>query len=304
MRHSSVHHNIVNGGVVVAKRLILRIGIFCAVISLGGMIFRSGEPPVAAKLVTVSRHDVHQVKAITGCLAYAEEQYVFAAAAGTIDKIYVKPGDRISPEQVLLRFVDNESAEQLVNTMAEGEGNTIYSRQIANTVRCEKLASVRDVLVKEGSPVVIGTPLFRISSQEQLISCNVASDDASGISPGQWAWIYAGEVLLGTAEVLSVSMNKTEYSVLLRPAMHIGRPEGTHIDVKIYLAGSDDVLALPIEAVTSRDTVWWINEGRCTEIPAQIVLCNEKHAWVNLPEGLTVAVGEFQEGQKVVAADS
>ncbi len=286
-----------------AKRLILRIGIFCAVISLGGMIFRSDEPPMAAKLVTVSRHDVHQVKAITGRLAYAEEQYVLAAASGTIDKIYVQPGDRISPEQVLLRFVDNESAEQLVNTMAEGEGNTIYSRQIANAVRCEKLASVREVMVKEGSSVVIGMPLFRISSQEQLISCNVASDDAGVITPGQWAWIYAGEVLHGTAEVLSVSMNKTEYSVLLRPAMHVERPEGTHINVEIYLAGSDDVLALPIEAITSRDTVWWVNEGRCTEIPAQIVLCDEKHVWVNLPEGLTVAVGEFQEGQKVVAAD-
>ena len=64
------------------------------------------------------------------------------------------------------------------------------------------------------------------------------------------------------------------------------------------------MLALPMEAITDRNTVWWVNKGRCTEIPAEIVLSDEMHAWVNLPEGLLVAIGEFEEGQLVMEADN
>ena len=55
----------------------------------------------------------------------------------------------------------------------------------------------------------------------------------------------------------------------------------------------------PVEAVTERETVWWVSDGRCTEIPAKSVLSDEMNVWVGLPEGLPVAVGEFVEGQRV-----
>ena len=94
-----------------------------------------------------------------------------------------------------------------------------------------------------------------------------------------------------------------ESIITISPAQHIDLPEGANIDIEVYLSGSDNVLALPVEAITPRETVWWVHEGRCTEISAQIVMNDEMYAWVNLPEGLTVAIGEFIEGQHVMEAE-
>jgi hypothetical protein len=88
--------------------------------------------------------------------------------------------------------------------------------------------------------------------------------------------------------------------VTLVPEQHIDCPEGAQVDVDIRLAGSDDVMVLPVKAINRQGNVWWVSdEGRCTEISAGIVMMDELHAWVQLPEGLPVAIGELQEGQLV-----
>ena len=88
--------------------------------------------------------------------------------------------------------------------------------------------------------------------------------------------------------------------ITLLPEKHIDLPEGASVEVDVYIQGSDDVCSLPIEAITERESVWWVNEGRCTEIDVQIVMSDEMRAWVMLPEGLQVAIGEFSDGQRVV----
>lgn len=300
------------------KRIILLVLVGGALFSVGKMIFSPKETPVEARFVSVSRGDVHQVKAITGRLRFADEGYAYAATSGVVEKICVSPGQRVAAGEALLRL-DDKSQEAVVSTFLQGGGEIAwdgaaesaeeYLSMDSAVLRSANNCTIRQVLVTEGMPVAAGTPVMRLSSQQQEIVCAVAAVDAQVIDTGQWAWLHIGAEDAGAAKVVSVGDTETAPAtglriaeVLLEPLQHVELPEGAVVDVEVFLAGSDDVLSLPVEAITSRGTVWWVNEGRCTEIPAQIVLSDEMRAWVDLPEGLSVALGEFTEGQQVVEA--
>lgn len=276
------------------------------------------EEPVEARIVPVRREDVHQVVAITGRLTYADESYAYAREAGRVSKVCVQPGQRVAGGEALVRldgaeqqdvisaFVSNSSEDMKV----EARDDISERISMENTViRSLNACTVRQILVQENSLVAAGMPVARLSSNQQEIVCSVCRTDAESLEAGMWAWISADDEEMGHAEVASIGEVETDAesgmtfsAVTLRPEQHIDLPEGAVVDAEVYLAGSDDVLSLPVEAITERNTVWWVDQGRCTEIPAQIVLCDEMHAWVNLPEGLLAAVGEFEEGQRVVEA--
>ena len=302
-----------------AKRLIMLLLITGAMMSMGIRILQKDEKSIPARLVMVTRHNVHQVKAITGVLGYTEEEYVCAPVSGIVTEICVNEEQRVSSNEALLRLEENaqgnitpslQALEAYVAAFENTEDLIACELSQHRAVRSQKDCTVRQVLVSEGTSTTTGTPLLRLSSNEQIIRCTVTPKDLEAIHPGQWAWMYAGEDTIGYAEVIAVEelllnarTGLLESTVSLKPTQHIELPEGSVIDFEVFIAGSSDVPALPIEAITNRSTVWWVNQGRCTEIPAEIVMSDEMYAWVNLPEGLLVAVGEFAEGQLVSEAE-
>lgn len=280
------------------------------------MIWKPSETPVEARIVTVQRGDVHQVTAITGRIGYADEMIAYAGVSGIVSQLCVEPGQRVGAGEALVRF-DMEQQAQIAAAYAENKaqlpdeiGGQWLEQQLSGVsnmvVRADSPATVRQLLVEEGVPVAAGTPVVRLSSSQQEIICSVASVDAEQIRPGMWAWLSSKGESLCQAEVIHVGETTLDpltglewATVTLQPEQHIDLPEGAAVDADVYLAGSDDALTLPLEAITERETVWWVNEGRCTEIPAEIVMADEILAWVSLPEGIQVAVGEFEEGQYV-----
>lgn len=280
---------------------------------------RLPEKPAEARLVTVERGDVHQVLALEGRLTYAAQQVIVAKASGTVTQVCVENGQRVAAGEALIRL-DGSAQEQLAAALAapnEWMPDEISTHTMEETlsaypsvIRAREACTVRQVYVGEDSLVTMGMPVALVSSNWQEIVCQASVNDAASLSPGMWAWLSAAGSSLGTALVESVGERQADsvtgvtfVTVSLRPEQYIDLPEQTAIDVDIYLAGSDDVLSLPLEAITERDTVWWVSDGRCTEIPAQIVMADEMRVWVELPEGITVALGEFMDGQCVTEAD-
>lgn len=300
------------------KRLIVLFLMAGALFSLGLQSKNGVGNVVAVRFATVSRHNVRQVKAITGRLCYADEQYLSASTTGMISKVYVQTGQRVAANDALMRLKLSSQAvevpalltnEVVANAMANSGSFDPGMLVSQKTVRSAENCTVRQVLVQEGSAVTMGTPLLKLSSQEQIVRCSVHHTEAEAITPGQWAWIYADGESLGIASVTDVSIpilntstGSLEAAVILQPSVYLDLPEYATVDAEIYLSGSDQVLSLPVEAITERNTVWWVNQGKCTEIPAEIVMSDEMYAWVNLPEGLVVAIGELKEGQRVVEA--
>lgn len=283
-------------------------------------LLKSGDEPIQARIVTVQRGDVHQVVALTGRIGYADESFAYAPANASVARILVEPGQRIGEGEALMRFSAGLQERAAAAFSEHQDAITEYvpadwlnglSASDGSVLRAESDCTVRQLLVTENTPVVVGTPLVRMSSNQQEILCVAARADAQQIEPGMWAWISSEGEPLGFAEVTEVGelsadplTGLTSAEITLRPEQHLELPEAASVDVDVYLAGSDDVLSLPVEAITADDTVWWVSDGRCTEIPAEIVMSDEILAWVALPEGIQVAVGEFVEGQRVMEAAS
>lgn len=272
----------------------------------------SAESVTEAEFVRVERADVHQIIPIFGQLVYTDERIITAAASGIMSRICVKEGERIGENTALFRIetpylneaisayvAGQESIEKLISSKME-------EQLLTSVVRSKHACTVREIYVEEGTAITTGVPLLRVSSHQQRIRCSVAPKDAENIHPGMWAWLTAEGESLCIAVVESVGERNSDIltgmevqEIVLIPEKEIEMDEYAAVDADVYLAGSDDVLSLPLRAITERGTVWWVNEERCTEIPAQIVLHDEMRAWVHLPEGMTVAVGEFKEGQRI-----
>lgn len=276
------------------------------------MLAGSSESVIEAEFVRVERADVHQVVPIFGQIVYTDEQIITAAASGIMSRICVKEGERIGENAALFRMEKPYLSEVISayaadpNAIDELIPSELEEESVASVVRSDHACTVREIYVEEGTPVSAGTPLLRISSHQQRIRCSVAPRDAENIHPGMWAWLTVEGEDLCIAAVESVGERKADIltgmeiqEIVLIPEKEIEMAEYAAVDADVYLAGSDNVLSLPLRAITERDTVWWVNGERCTEIPAQIVLHDEMRAWVHLPEGMTVAIGEFKEGQRI-----
>ena len=294
---------------IVASALIA-ITLLCVVAT---MVSANEEKPISARIVMTQRRDVYQTIGLLGQIAYADEEIILATMAGSIKEVHVVPEERIAKGSLLVSvngpYQDDVAA--FCGKYAEdapADVQNVMQRLVEQTVmRVETDCTVREVYVKAGTMIQVGTPIARVSGTSQEVQCMAVQSDAGRISPGMWAWIEKRGESIVHAKVQTVERLVGEasgaYLVTLAPEQHIALEEGETVSVSIYISGSHDVVALPCEAITERETVWWVNNrGRCTEIPAQIVLFDETHAWVNLPEGLRVAIGEFTEGQLVSGA--
>lgn len=294
---------------VIASLLLI---VLTLVTSAGIVLSSSGEDIENAQVVETKRHNVFQTIGLQGQLVYADDGYVLAAESGRIDNILVKEEQRVIANEMIVQYQEVETeriAEVYVrsktNYSAIPDADGLVEGWINRTVqRIDKDCTVRQVLVSEGELVTQGMPIMRVSASDQEIRCLAAQADAERIQTGMWGWVsWENESCL--ARVTGIEKAKDDnglirYVISMAPEKKMDYDEGYVVDVDIYLAGSVDVVTLPLSAITDRDTVWWVNEEqRCIEISAEIVMCDEINAWVNLPEGIRVAVGEFEEGQVI-----
>ena len=287
----------------VSLMLVAATLLWCSVMLAG-----NAEPPAPARIVTTVRRDVYQTIGLLGQIAYADEAIVLAQRTGRIEDVCVSPGERQAAGSKLVSYdaaYQDEAvsayAAHLTNAAAVGE---LLREVVSQSIqRANMDCTVREVYVEAGVSVTAGTPLMRVSGTGQEIRCVAAAADAKRIKEGMWAWIHEGDEQMGYAFVQGVEKWSSDtvmpqYVITLTPEQTLDLEEGSFVEISVYIAGSNDVVALPLEAVSDKETVWWVcDDGRCTEIAAEIVFCDESYAWVNLPEGIQVAVGEFYEGQ-------
>nr|MBR4281661.1 hypothetical protein [Clostridia bacterium] len=294
------------------KKTMLSLAMISAAIIVLLRACSNGNDIVEARFAVVTRADVHQVIPITGRMRYTEEEYVCAQLPGVAERICVREGERVESDSALVRIEVPYLDEALSAFASEQDALYRYSQNISDipvslrVIRADRPCTIRQILIEDGEAVTAGMPLMRVTSHEQQIVSAVSPVDAERITPGMWAWIVANGETLCMATVESVGDQSADlqtgvaaHEIILIPEKQIDLPENACVDVDIYLAGSDDVLSIPLEAITERDTVWWVHDGRCTEIPASIVLRDEMRAWVQLPEGMRIAIGEFKNGQRV-----
>ena len=274
----------------------------------------NGDRAAEARLVQVEMGDIRNIAALTGRVSFDEERLAYTQAAGLVSDVYVSPGERVLQGQALLRLDASALEQAAAAWIAGGERlpeefqSAVDARQLLETtvVRAPETATVRQVLTQESAAVAAGTPVVLLSSTRRLIQCAAAEADARSIRPGMEALISLEGEARCRAEVTEIGEPEADpltgrmtCRVTLLPEKHMDLPAGTAVEADVLLSGRENVPVLPVEAITPRDTVWWVHDGRCTEIPAEIILSDEMYAWVSLPEGMQVAVGEFRDGQRI-----
>lgn len=277
----------------------------------------ASDQPREARMVRVERGSIRSVTALSGRLMYQEELLAPSGMAGYVAEVYVKEGQRVAQGDALVRL-EASAQERLASAFVAsgeqlaGDGGWLRSGDVARSlqdtvVRAPADGTVRQVLTGSHAAVAAGEPVAMLTSGRQEVRCTAVQADAARIRPGMWAWLSAGGEELGVAWVTAVGpltaepeLGRVQSVITLTPEETVALPMGAAVEADIYLHGREDVPVLPVEAITERGTVWWVHEERCTEIPVEIISSDEMHAWVSLPEGMQVAVGEFETGQRLV----
>ena len=263
-----------------------------------------------ARIVTVETGDVVVTAHLTGRLGYTEESAAVTALPGQIAEILVAPGEHVAAGQALLcldapalqlaaeAFAARPAAEEITPHL-----QTLLQQTV---IRAPQDAVVRRVLVQEGAAVSAGEAVLLLSGSGQVIRCVAAERDARDVQPGMTALVSVSGRETGTARVTAVgpltadaATGRLVCEVTLTPDDPLSLPQGASVDADVILQAQRGVPVLPMEAMTTRQTLWWVHDGICTEIPAEIVLSDENRMMVALPEGTAVAIGEFEEGQRL-----
>ncbi|MBR6668784.1 MAG: hypothetical protein IKL25_10545 [Clostridia bacterium] len=287
-----------------------------AAILTNGLVACSSASVTEARIVQVQKADVREIITLKGTVRYLEESVVLAHKDGKVSQICKNEGDRVAADEAIIRITSDNTLALLATYAAYSAKHPDtpgigHAKVSLDAVRAKTDQTIRQIFIEEGDMVTRGTPIARLSSNRQEIICVAANVDAEKLQEGMWAWIRCEGDNVGIAYIERVenqvlTENGQSASVIkLLPDKHIACDEGQAVEVEVYISGSDNVNAIPLEAITSRGTVWWLSEeGRCVEIDARVVMDNGSWAWVELPDELTVAVGEFKEGQRIKVKNS
>lgn len=273
---------------------------------------RRAEDAASARIVRVTQGEIHCVTALTGRVDFTGGHGAYALWPGQVAEVYVQPGERVTAGQALVRL-ESGGAERAAAAWAAGaddEGGQELQQLLAGAIiRAPENAVVRQVLTAAYAPVQAGDALVLLSGAEQIIRCMAVERDARDVREGMRASLLLDGDVIGEAEVTQVGPLTAEAEtgrmvceIILTPAQDLMLPQGTAVEADVTRIRRQNVPVLPLSAVTERGTLWWVHDGILTEIPAEIVLNDEMHAWVDLPEGIAVAMGEFTDGQRVQEA--
>lgn len=297
---------------------------------------RYGQPTEREARVTlcrVSLGNVEQVTAASGVLRGQGEYAAISPTAGVVSAVYVSAGDRVKAGQALYRL-DGEAQERAVTAaLSRGDAEealTVFQQDIPAqwrqavawetgaaaaqageaienlTVRAQTDGVVRTVNVARNGVVTAGLPGVTLSEEAQEIQCTLVERDAAEIAPGMRARIlWDGETLTqGTVTsvgVVTAVAGQSVCPVTLTPEEPIDLPLGTKLEVEIIRARASQVSVLPVEAVSDRDTVRWVADGRCYEMPVTVLMADETCCWVDMPRDTAVVLSgeDTVEGQRV-----
>ena len=284
------------------------------------------ENVARVRLCRVENGCVEQVLAAGGVVRYESEYAAIAPATGVVEKVYVRAGDRVRKGQALFRMNGEVQAAAVSAALISREGYTQAAVSAAGqaglavnlsstgqpsaalteagaaleclTVRAAADGMVQQVSVCEHGGAMAGSAAVLLSGEKQAISVSMVLRDAEKVQRGMKARILRDGETAAWATVSDVSPAQTSETtgqtvceVRLTPEENLPQPLGAAVEAEIILYGQENVPVLPVEAVTEADTVWWADEGRCWEIPVEVVMADEVSCWVNLPEGMTVVCG-------------
>ena len=205
----------------------------------------------------------------SGTFTYSQEKTVTAKVSGTVSRIHVTEGDRVSKDQTLVTLTSSNLSDQV-----QSASESVRNAQINLESRYEKLedytitspikGTIIDKNYNAGETTEANKTLCTIYDLSYLtMTLSVDELDISNISVGQTVSITADAVedqtYTGTVTKVSVastsSGSATTYPVTIRIDQTDGLLPGMSVDATIQLQHADNVLTIPASALNRGNTV-------------------------------------------------
>lgn len=205
----------------------------------------------------------------SGTFTYSQEKTVTAKVSGTVSRIHVSEGDRVSKDQTLVTLTSSSLSDQV-----QSASESVRNAQINLESRYEKLedytitspikGTIIDKNYNAGETTEANKTLCTIYDLSYLtMTLSVDELDISNISVGQTVSITADAVedqtYTGTVTKVSVagtsSGSATTYPVTIRIDQTDGLLPGMSVDATIQLQHADNVLTIPASALNRGNTV-------------------------------------------------
>ena len=296
------------------KQVLQLLTMLTATAAVCAVLFLRHQPMEVAA-VRVENGNICRTVGVAGTVCYTQETPVTAMVSGMVDALYVIEGERVTQGQALARISGGAAQEQAVlalMTHLDDDGRSALTQTLAegSVLRAPVSGIVQRVATAAFAPVQAGSIPMTIAAGAPEIVCLCVPADAEDVRVGQLADISTNGKHCGYATVASIkpmiAENSSAYRLILTPQDGLTLSPGIEVEAQITAEYHAQVTTLPLSAITPDETVWWIADGICTEIPAQIVQTDENSAWVSLPEGISVVNGEFdrcQQGVRVRIAE-
>lgn len=205
----------------------------------------------------------------SGTFTYSQEKTVTAKVSGTVSRIHVTEGDRVSKDQTLVTLTSSSLSDQV-----QSASESVRNAQINLESRYEKLedytitspikGTIIDKNYNAGETTEANKTLCTIYDLSYLtMTLSVDELDISDISVGQTVSITADAVedqtYTGTVTKVSVAGTSTgsatTYPVTIRIDETDGLLPGMSVDATIELQHADNVLVIPAAALNRGNTV-------------------------------------------------
>ena len=260
-------------------------GVVVQVYVQDGQTVTAGDPlyRLDDSLQQAALRKVMQAMENTGTTEAAWESHVAEAAAALGDEA-----------QALAK----EGLNAYTGTKAElaAQADALTAEIALLTQRAYKDGQVLQVMAREGELLLPGSPGAVLSSLNAEVRAEVSSRDSRQIEEGMRARISVNSMPLGEAVVEKVGLLKPNAQgipyapVVLAPLDGLSVSIGTQVDVDVILEEQTQVPVVPMEAVTDKDTVFQVYQGRAWE----------QNAAVRMWDGNWAAVGDLPVGTEIV----
>jgi HlyD family secretion protein len=205
----------------------------------------------------------------SGTFAYKAEAPIVARAAGKISKIALKEGGFASKGQTILTITSDTLSDQVSKAYDSLQDSRLtledrYDMLEEYTVKSPISGTIIEKNYKKGDTLSAGKALCTIYDLSYLtMTLNVDELDISKVSVGQKVQITAEAVESKTfeGEVTKVNIKGntvngvTSYPVTIRVDNAEDLLPGMNVDANIVIEGKEDVLAVPISALTRGNRV-------------------------------------------------
>ncbi|WP_436760885.1 efflux RND transporter periplasmic adaptor subunit [Streptosporangium sp. V21-05] len=252
-------------------------GVVIAYSSLGG---EASTADAAVRTVPVTRATVSASVSASGTVASARARSLSFGSSGTVEKIYVKAGDKVTAGQILARLDDDYAQESLdaasaALDTADDDTSTAaaYAQYVTarNTYRSAKRA-VDGTVIKApfaGTITAVNGTVGGSSGTAAKAATNANNSAGSGASANANANASGGFIDLADTRRLELVGTFTETDVT---KLKVGQAASIGFDALTGVTASGKVTQIQPTATTSNNVVQYPVTISFTEVPKEVRL--------------------------------